>query len=422
MPKLILNIVLFSTLISVIFYSPLSSVAQNPIGIEDGIVINEILADPNGRANFDTDHNGSAETEDEFIEIANIGTTEIDISGFELWDQGAGRWFIFPENTRLGVGNVAAVIIGVQPGGILPSVIDGNYVFDAGRRNGVINNSGDNIVLYDPRSDTFVQVAFSGATVQDPVSDWENFSRTATLIGEVENWGNAPEGTSLTRSPDDLQRIVVHTAIGDTNASPASIPSQSTINAPVLNEFVVNHVGSDTSEYVEVLGDPDTDYSRFTLLQIEGDGTAAGRIDSVIPLGRTNEMGIWTSQFYNGEFENGTLTFLIVEGFSGRNGAQLTIDANGVPEDTMWIRIVDSLAIFDGDTEDTVFSEIILDPYYDLVEEFHPGGASRFVIDGKVTWVRNNFDGEGLPCCSNAFPTEPNQAINTPNQENILGS
>src|SRR5690606_6669527 len=82
---------------------------------------------------------------------------------------------------------------------------------------------------------------------------------------------------------------------------------------PLLNEFVFNHVGTDTAEFVEVAGDPSTDYSAYTVLEIEGDGTGAGQVDGVLPVGTTNADGYWTSAFLDNQFENGTVTLLLVE-------------------------------------------------------------------------------------------------------------
>jgi len=40
---------------------------------------------------------------------------------------------------------------------------------------------------------------------------------------------------------------------------------------PVINEFVFNHTGTDDAEYVEILGEPLTDYGELTLLQPDSD-------------------------------------------------------------------------------------------------------------------------------------------------------
>ncbi len=64
---------------------------------------------------------------------------------------------------------------------------------------------------------------------------------------------------------------------------------------PLLNEFVFNHTGTDTSEFVEVFGDPSTDYAAFTVVEIEGDTTGSGVVDGVLPAGTTNADGYWTT-------------------------------------------------------------------------------------------------------------------------------
>ena len=51
-----------------------------------GIIINEILADPNRANNFDGD--GTADSTDEFVEPFNGSAAAIDIFGLQLWDAG----------------------------------------------------------------------------------------------------------------------------------------------------------------------------------------------------------------------------------------------------------------------------------------------------------------------------------------------
>ncbi len=184
---------------------------------------------------------------------------------------------------------------------------------------------------------------------------------------------------------------------------------------PVINEFVANHVGTDTNEYVEVFGDPNTSYSAFTLLHIEGDTTGAGVVDSVLNLGVTNAGGFWTTGFLNNELENGAITLLLVEGFSGAEGNDLDTDNDGVLDVTPWTRIVDSVAVSDGGTGDRTYADTVLAPGFDGVT-LTPGGASR-IPNGKDTnsvtdWVRNDFDLAGIP--GNVGSYDPGEALNTP--------
>ncbi|MCP4656479.1 MAG: lamin tail domain-containing protein [bacterium] len=190
-----------------------------------GIALNEVLVDPNssGGENFDTDGNGTADTLDEFVEVYNLSGAPIDISGFELWDSGSDLWFTFPATTTLGAGNFAVVVCGVQAGGALPPVSGGNLAFDAGRTSGAINNGGDNVVLYDPNNDQYIQFLYNGDGADNPPVDYlgDGFSGTATLVGAVEDWGFDTDGISLVRDPAGDTNVVLHTASPTPgNASP----------------------------------------------------------------------------------------------------------------------------------------------------------------------------------------------------------
>ncbi|MCK8462556.1 Hint domain-containing protein [Aliiroseovarius sp. S1339] len=167
-----------------------------------GISINEILADPNGANNFDTDGNGNAQGGDEFIELINTSNAAIDISGLELWDRGRDNWFTFPSGTVLEPGAVAVVVRNVQNGGSLPSVSGDNLAFDADYGSGVFNNNGDNLVVYDPNNDEFIQAIYNGDSVDDPVNGggYSGFSNTATQSGTVEDFGNDQDGFSIQRT------------------------------------------------------------------------------------------------------------------------------------------------------------------------------------------------------------------------------
>ena len=105
---------------------------------------------------------------------------------------------------------------------------------------------------------------------------------------------------------------------------------------PTLNEFVFNHTGIDNYEFVEVYGTPNTDYSAYTLLQVEGDGAGAGVIDSIQTVGTTNAEGFWVTPFLSNVYENGTLTLLMVSGFTGSQGSDLDTDNDGIFDTTPW--------------------------------------------------------------------------------------
>jgi hypothetical protein len=173
-----------------------------PASLRGGIVINEILVDPNGANNFDTDGNGTASDVDEFVELYNTSSSAVDISGLELWDDGKGQWFTFPPGSVLQPDARAAVVVGVQTGGSLPAGGPDDLAFDAERGSPLINNGGDNVVVYDPGNDEFIQATYNGDAADDPPNDYSGFSATATRSGATEDFGNDADGLSLQRASD----------------------------------------------------------------------------------------------------------------------------------------------------------------------------------------------------------------------------
>ena len=196
--------------------------------------------------------------------------------------------------------------------------------------------------------------------------------------------------------------------------------AQGTAVAPTINEFVFNHTGSDTDEFIEVFGDPNTDYSAYTILEIEGDdGSLLGNIDDAFTVGTTDANGIWQTGIVSG-LENGTVSLLLVEGFTGLVDDDIDLDDDGVIDNVLWTTIADDIGVLDDDGTGFNYSSVVLTADFDG-GIFTVGGASRipdgFDTDDPSDWLRNDFDGEGLACCTPGTP-EPGEAINTPGLPN----
>jgi uncharacterized protein len=193
------------------------------------------------------------------------------------------------------------------------------------------------------------------------------------------------------------------------------------VQEPKINEFVFNHVGTDTHEYVEVFGAQDTDYSALAILQIEGDSTGSGVVDRVDAVGITNADGLWVTPFLSNAFENGTVTLLLVEGFTGSVGTDLDADNDGVFDMTPWSAIVDAVAVNDGGADDLTYGLPVLYAYYDGLP-YAPGGASRipdgFDTDAATDWVRNDFDLAGIEGYPGTITL--GEAYNTPGAPNEI--
>ena len=265
-------------------------------------------------------------------------------------------------------------------------------------------------------------------------------TRVIDVIGQVGFDPGSQWGSGLTSTQDNTLRRKDTIGSGDTNGGDAFDPSlewdgyaTDTFDGlgshtalvasgdPIINEFVANHAGLDDHEFVEIFGAPGTDYSTYALLQVEGDGSGAGTIDTVIQLGAMDASGFWTTGFLDNEIENGSMTLLLVQAFMGAAGTDLDTDNDGVLDSTPWGRIVDAIAVSDGGAGDLVYSSVVLTDGFDGLS-FTPGGASRIPngIDTDTTadWVRNDFDGAGLP----GFVGTPSvgEALNTPGAMNSL--
>jgi hypothetical protein len=122
------------------------------------IAINEVLCDPalgsEGDANRDGVRSGS---EDEFVELLNLGSDAVDLSGWTLSD-GASSPFAFPSGTQIAPGEYVVLF-----GGGAPTGFSGQVFTDDGRIGGGLSNSGDAIYLINPAGpDTIAALTYTG--------------------------------------------------------------------------------------------------------------------------------------------------------------------------------------------------------------------------------------------------------------------
>ncbi|MEJ2208981.1 MAG: ExeM/NucH family extracellular endonuclease, partial [Anaerolineae bacterium] len=190
---------------------------------------------------------------------------------------------------------------------------------------------------------------------------------------------------------------------------------------PVLNEFSASTTGTDV-EYVEVLGAASTDYSAYTILEIEGDsGTTLGVVDEVIAVGTTDAAGFWLGDLAANTLENGTISLLLVEGFTGTLGDDLDTNDDGTLDVTPWAALVDGVSVNDGGTGDLTYGVPALTVGYDGLS-YAPGGASRYPdgtdTDTTADWVRNDFDLAGIPGYTGSIVD--GEAYNTPGAPNQI--
>jgi len=332
--------------------------------------------------------------------------------------------------------------------GSIPDQVDGYGTISLSYPvNGIQNGSPDGIALVDPLSAVVQFLSYEGtfAAVGGPAhgltstdigvaeagseligqslqlsgtgltyGDFEWTGPGASTFGAVNNgqaFGEPPPTATPTETPTEGPTATP-------TATPTEPPSEDVV--PVINEFSASTAGTDV-EYVEVFGQAGTDYSAYTLLEIEGDsGTTVGTIDEVVPVGTTDAGGFWLGNLAANALENGTISLLLVRDFTGALNADLDTDNDGVLDAMPWSAIADAVAVFDGGAGDRTYGIPALGPNYDGLSVFAPGGASRipdgFDTDAASDWVRNDFDLAGIP----GFAGTPvvGEALNTPGASN----
>lgn len=184
----------------------------------------------------------------------------------------------------------------------------------------------------------------------------------------------------------------------------------------IINEFVVNHTGSDDHEYIEAFGDPNTDFSTAWILQIDGDISGnPGRVDSIHQAGTTDVGGFWDTGFLTDQLSDESMSLLLVENFSGALNDDLDSNDDGILDTTPWTALIDTVAVDDGDAGDQAYADTVLSANFDG-DAMLPGGASRIPngtdSNAVADWTRNDFDGEGLMGFVGTLMA--GEAVNTP--------
>ena len=119
----------------------------------EGLVISEVYPNPAAGDAGDTNGDGGRHTyQDEFVEIANLGTHPIDIGGYYLGDDDVPveKLFRFPDNTVL---DTQAVVV-LFGGGDMP--VSERIFADDGRIGDGLANGGDTVRLLAPDGSTVV--------------------------------------------------------------------------------------------------------------------------------------------------------------------------------------------------------------------------------------------------------------------------
>jgi hypothetical protein len=171
------------------------------------LVINEIHADPApdlaGDANGDGTRDGS---EDEFVEFYNVGSSDLDLSGFTVED-GFGLRHTFPAGTIVPSNSFITVFGGGTPTGITGLV----QVASEGGLG--LNNGGDDVIVKNAAGNLVVSVTYAGASDQsvgrspDFTGDFADHSTIAGNNGALFSPNQENDDPSLSTDTFNIEAI-----------------------------------------------------------------------------------------------------------------------------------------------------------------------------------------------------------------------
>ena len=168
------------------------------------VVINELLADPPDGLNGDANHDGVRDTSaDEFVELVNATTHDIDLSGYQLQSRSLTAINDTPRHrfapgTMLFAGAAIVVFGGGSPDSH-DSIFGGSQIVKSSSGGLSLVNGGGVVTLRKPNGEVVTSVAY-GASVG--------------VRGD--------QNQSITRSPDVTGGLALHSTVSDRLFSPGT--------------------------------------------------------------------------------------------------------------------------------------------------------------------------------------------------------
>ncbi|RMG49329.1 MAG: hypothetical protein D6723_14060 [Acidobacteria bacterium] len=253
------------------------------------LIINEVLArvpiDDPETEQIEGDANGDGLRQanlDEFVELINVGTEPLDVSGFQVDDAGSAGSFFFPAGTVIPPGE-AAVIFGGGDLDLSPlefgNVRALGLLFVAGGARGLaLNNSGDSVIVRDPMGREVVRFDYDA---QNPVPQpvFQSFNRNPDLVGPFDNHSQIMGADQTLFSPGTrVDGRAFRRFIGDL------VPDQGPLSGG--NQVMIEGAGFGREiDSVTIGGRPATSIERVDSLQLivtVPPGDMAGAVDVII--------------------------------------------------------------------------------------------------------------------------------------------
>ncbi|WP_179862141.1 DUF4397 domain-containing protein [Longibacter salinarum] len=341
--------------------------------VENTLSINEFLADPTVTdGGVDANGDGTIDTGDDFVEIMNISSAPVDISGYELDDEagGGGAPYVFPAGTTLEPGEAAVIFSGGTPAGIAGFV-------DVGLP--ALNNGGDDIILRDDGGNVLQSLTYPvpGAV---PEADGVSTARNVNGVGGfalqadfgvmtdasagINNDNGVPlpvEFGAFTASIDGNDVVLNWTTLSETNNAGFDI-QQKFAGSGFRSVGQVEGQGttSEPTEYAFRVTDLESGTHQFRLRQVDIDGvesfsstvtatinlTERYTLSSVAPNPVTSKatatLQVKTAQPVTVELYDllgRRVSTLFSGSMSGQETRTLSVDASSLPSGVYFLRV-----------------------------------------------------------------------------------
>ena len=233
---------------------------------------------------------------------------------------------------------------------------------------------------------------------------------------------------------DSLSIDAIEVLIADDDAS---------VTQPLLNEIFVDAPGADDNrEYIEIIAPPLQSLTNVWLLEIEGSGANAGTVDNSQDLSslQAGANGLvllgedyptlgspWSGiidpattlgDLTNVPLENGGITFLLVEGFTGSTGDDLDTNNDGVLDLEPWSIVWDGIGWIDSAADHVYTSAVIQQPGAPDAVTRIPGD---FQAINEQAWYSGEIIGEGISVIygDDQSANAPVDAVITPGATNF---
>lgn len=177
------------------------TVGEGPVVASlNGIIFDQIYGDNTGGAEFDTDGDGTATQEDEFVSFTNTTGSAIDVSGWQVWTdstgvgaygnaQQDGLYHTFPPGTVIQPGETLYIVTefsGTPPswaqeaseGGTETTTTSSNFISEGGS-----GTASESLALVDPDTGDFLVFNMSSASSEFASFDGGGSSSNTGLAG-----------------------------------------------------------------------------------------------------------------------------------------------------------------------------------------------------------------------------------------------